>query len=167
MWSLVNELSEPGKYFNTPIIGKCTRMFKSSSAMKVGLSRVCIVFLVFFSSCCYSEIYKWTDANGQVHYSDKKADAGNSKAEAFKVRPLLNVIPPVTRSEPSPVENNPKPFRSEPHKPSGHSKKSELVDYRCTLARNIISGKATLINGLKTGKHEIEVAERDIRKYCN
>jgi len=48
MWSLVNELSEPGKYFNTPIIGKCTRMFKSSSAMKVGLSRVCIVFLVFF-----------------------------------------------------------------------------------------------------------------------
>lgn len=39
------------------------------------------VMLMFFSFPALSQIYKWTDANGKVHYSDK----GVGNGEAIKV----------------------------------------------------------------------------------
>jgi hypothetical protein len=41
--------------------------------------------LLFSASISHAEIYKWIDASGQTHYSEKKEDAGQGKAVELKV----------------------------------------------------------------------------------
>ena len=36
------------------------------------LSEILIIFLAFFSSVSHAEVYKWTDTNGNIHFSDVK-----------------------------------------------------------------------------------------------
>ncbi|MCP5326510.1 MAG: DUF4124 domain-containing protein [Oceanospirillaceae bacterium] len=132
-----------------------------------------ILPFIFFVSAIFSghvsaEIYKWADEDGRVHYSDKKADAGQVKAQEVDVRLTPNRIPKVTSKLSAPGAST-QPPANKPKKQETLAGKSgeEEVDPRCTLARNIISGRARLRNGLPTGPHEIEVAQRDIKKFCN
>jgi hypothetical protein len=48
---------------------------------------VCCVFVLLLSmfSASYAEIYKWVDAEGKTHYSEKKEDAPNASAVKVKV----------------------------------------------------------------------------------
>ena len=34
-----------------------------------------------------AEIYKWVDANGQTHYSERKDEAGKARAVEMKIAP--------------------------------------------------------------------------------
>src|ERR1035438_7273580 len=45
---------------------------------------VCLT-LLFVSSTSHAEIYKWVDASGKTHYSERKEDAGKAKAVELKV----------------------------------------------------------------------------------
>lgn len=129
-----------------------------------------IIFIVsaLFSGHVSAEIYKWVDKDGRVHYSDKKADAGQVKAEEVDVTLTPNRIPKVTSKLSAPGATT-QPPANKPKKQEtlAGNNNEEGVDPRCTLARNIISGRARLRNGLPTGPHEIEVAQRDIKKFCN
>lgn len=126
------------------------------------------VFVCSFSSAAFAEVYKWVDKDGRVHYSDKKADAGQVNAEEVDVTLTPNRIPKVTSKLSAPGATTQK-SANQPKKQEtlAGNNKEEGVDPRCTLARNIISGRARLRNGLPTGPHEIEVAQRDIKKFCN
>jgi len=146
-----------------------------------GIKRYLLSIFVMFllvSLNCYAEVYKWVDANGLTHYSDKKVDTGQSKVETLQVKPLLNLMPKVTtpnlnteessQSRPkNHVEQQKKTQVTTKSSTRGGGQKNDDVDYRCALARRVISGEAKLINGEPTGQHEIKVAKRDIRKFCN
>ncbi len=144
-------------------------MLKNNSIPICYLSSICITFFVF-STCVHAEIYKWIDANGQIHYSDKKVDAGKSKTEVLKVMPSLNIMPKASSPKLISQDKKQKPLQELTEKETVvdvvKKNERETVDYRCELARRIISGDARLINGLPTGQYEIEVAKRDIRKFC-
>lgn len=145
-------------------------MFKNFLAAKLYVSSVCVTFLVL-SSSSYAEIYKWIDENGQTHYSDKRVNAGRLATEKIEVEPSQNLIQKV--ASPSSKLKNKK------HDPRGRladrqdmeivfsMRAPKPVTDPCKLARKIISGEVKLSNGLPTGKHEIEVAKRDISKFCN
>ena len=139
------------------------------------------VMNLFVSLSCYAEIFKWVDANGQTHYSDKKVESGNSKVELMSVSPTLNLIPKVSVPASTSRQDSKQQELSATHSQVNNSSKSRMasesskkrggmeedVDYRCSLARRVISGEAKLVNGEATGEHEIKVAKRDIRKFCN
>jgi len=143
-------------------------MLKNISAINIYIRNSCILFL-FISSCCYAEIYKWTDANGQIHYSDNKKDIGKSKAKEFKINHSLNLIPKVTlpNSKKKPDYLQSKQQKIKPVASKSKKNKKWSGDYRCILARQIVDGNVRLRNGLSTGEYEIKVAKRDIRKFCN
>ncbi|MFT6986913.1 MAG: hypothetical protein ACJAT7_002763 [Psychromonas sp.] len=145
-------------------------MVKNISAARLYIRSVCIAFLVF-SSSGYAEIYKWTDADGQIHYSDKNVNAGNSESQKIEVEASQNLMPKLA----SPKSNS-KVKKQDPLERVTEMQKQESMFFLakentandpCTLARKILSGDVKLQNGLPTGKHEIEVAKRDIIKFCN
>lgn len=120
--------------------------------------------LFVFSPLGHAEIYKWTDENGKVHFSDNKRAVGKSKAEEVKVNTSLNLIPTVHLPD---SEDRASSASDKSTQKSLTSKNKPSVDYRCKLARQIINGEVALVNGLKTSAHEIKVAKRDISKFCN
>lgn len=134
------------------------------------LCATCIA-LFLFSPCAYSKIYKWVDTNGQVHYSDKKVNAGELNAEELELDASLNLMQSFDASE----INSRKRKDKFVDKPAKTRKKSTAVnradesvsDYRCRLAQNILSGKAKLSSGAPAGQYEFDVAKRDMNKYCN
>jgi hypothetical protein len=140
---------------------------------------VCLI-LLFMSSNSYAEIYKWVDANGQTHYSERKEDAGQAKATQLKVMPTstdaTNSSPQYWQEQGGKViqlqaqELNEKPYAApvaaRPKSLSGG--KSDATDAsRCNLARDVVSGAVRHPNGVPTDKHDIEVAENDIRAFCH
>ncbi len=132
--------------------------------------------LLLFSFEAHSEIYKWTDANGKVHYSDRKPSHQSSQAEKIKIDSHVNSIPRVRPLDPAKSNYEEKLKRQRRLEDqarvaaSENSRRSQVnaekIDPRCRLARDILSGDAVLRNGLETGQHEIEVAKRDVRKFC-
>lgn len=129
----------------------------------------CIVTSSLISPAWVSaEVYKWTDENGRIHYSDKKSAAGQMDAQAVDVSKNINRIPAETSKLSLPTQSS-QPVAKQPKQQTtlADKDKGKDVDPRCTLARNIISGRVRLRNGLPTGPHEIEVAQRDIKKFCD
>jgi hypothetical protein len=137
--------------------------------------------LLFFSSTAHAQIYKWVDENGRTHYSEKKEDAGKSSPEAVKV----NAQPTSTQSSKAYTdywkeqgrlnrqrqieEQNKKTYGSptaqRPRSLSGG--KSDNTDQsKCNLARDVINGAVRHTNGAPIDKHDRDVAQRDIEKYC-
>lgn len=50
-----------------------------------------IICLLLFAGAASAEIYKWTDANGKVHYGDKPAKNVAAKAVKLEVNTYTNV----------------------------------------------------------------------------
>lgn len=46
----------------------------------------CVGSLLIAAAPTQAEIYKWTDAQGKVHYSENKAAAGQAQASTVQVR---------------------------------------------------------------------------------
>ncbi len=44
-----------------------------------------LLLLLLFSSFSYAEVYKWTDLDGRVHFSDKKPTSGNAEELDLKI----------------------------------------------------------------------------------
>jgi hypothetical protein len=144
-----------------------------------GILSACLT-LLFVSSTCHAEIYKWVDANGQTHYSERKEDAGKAKAVELKVRSE----PKSTQSTDSPSQywqEQETQFRQrqatqngKPKAPPADTKPKPLSDgtsdethaSRCNLAKDVISGAVRHSNGKPTDKYDREIAENDIRTYC-
>ena len=56
--------------------------------LKTALAVIALVFLIFTSSFCMAEIYRWVDDNGEVHYSDKKPDIETVTEVSGELEPI-------------------------------------------------------------------------------
>ena len=154
---------------------------KRSNSIPGALS-VCVALLLA-SSVSHAQIYKWVDANGQMHYSERKEDADKAKAAELKVN----------SGAPSKEESNAAmkywqdqdrefkqrqaqkqlaertslpPAAAQPRSLSGG--RADGTDAsRCNLARDVLSGAVRLRNGLPTGAVERKTAEDDVRLACH
>jgi hypothetical protein len=130
----------------------------------------------------HAQIYKWVDASGKTHYSDKKDAAGTAKVGALRHAPT-----PVAASS-APASSAPgwkerereyrwrqrqaardsPAARSAPKRPS-ESYDSNQIDTdkaKCELARNVTSGAAVHTNGARTDANDRQIAARDIQTFC-
>jgi hypothetical protein len=141
--------------------------------------------LLFFASISQAEIYKWIDASGQTHYSEKKEDAGQGKAVELKVaaQPVSiqaqQAINPTTKS----WQEQERQFKQRqaqqasekakaptaPARPQALSNgRSDETDIsRCNLARDVLSGAVRHRNQAPTDKNDREIVQNDIRTYCH
>lgn len=119
------------------------------------------------------QIYKWTDANGKVHYGDKK-EADGAKQQQLKIK-----LPPATPPAPPPPELAPEfrasaPRGPEPVQPvnqqaprSVSGGKEQGTDAsRCALARDVLNGSLRHGNGAPIDQHDRDVAQGDIKRFC-
>lgn len=106
-----------------------------------------LMLLLVFPLCCFSEIYRWTDENGKVHFGDSPKD----KSRAEKVVVEVNSYKHVT------YEN------SEPYQ--GHES-NRVIMYAtswcgyCKQARNHFNE-----NGIPFTEYDIEKDERARKSY--
>lgn len=140
------------------------------------------LLLLLWSSGSQAEIYKWVDANGRTHYSERKEAAGTANAVELRVKSeprsgqaaqsspqywqeqeiqfrQRQAEKPNEKPNASPVAKRPKALSG------GKLDGSDLS--RCNLAKDILSGAVRHRNGAPTDKYDREVAESDIRTYCH
>ena len=130
---------------------------------------------------CHAEIYKWVDANGRTHFSERKDDAGKAQAVEMKGTPPAKSAPATT----SPNEywqDQERQFRqrqiqnqraTQQEAPTTKAPKSlsggreDGTDAsRCNLAKDILSGAVKHGNGKPIDQYDRDVAEHDVRTFC-
>jgi hypothetical protein len=153
-----------------------------TSKFKQCIFSVCLTLLCV-PSTSHAEIYKWTDANGQTHYSEKKADADKAKALQLKVKsgpistqatdPLMQNLQEQERQFKTRQGQNQNgnsfrpPAETRPKSLSGGNVDETSDASQCNLARDVLSGAVKHRNGAKTDDNDIEVAKNDIRAFCH
>lgn len=132
------------------------------------------------SSTCQAEIYKWVDAKGQTHYSERKADANGARTSEVSIP---SAPTPSTTSTPSteylrtpnkfpaPIQTMPPQQQQGAASPKGPPLLSDGKDHgtdasRCALARDVLSGAVVHTNGKATDKYDREVARNDVKAFC-
>lgn len=151
-------------------------MRNSSHGLQVFLA--CLAsFLLAFGS--HAEVYKWVDAAGQTHYSQKKSDANGAKAAEVKItrspQPSRTSVPSTEylqaqskfapRSPTAADTLDQQAFnRSLPSASQG--KEHGTDGSRCALARDVLSGAVRHGNGKPTDQYDRDVAQNDIRIFC-
>ena len=151
------------------------------TTFKRGTLGLCVVIGLLPSICC-AQIYKWVDANGQTHFSERKGVAGNAKTVELKV-----IAQPASAqaasSSPEYWQDREIQFKQrqadqaneKPRGPTVAKKPKSLSGgrsddtdaSRCNLARDVISGAVSHPNGKPTDRYDREIAENDIRVYCH
>lgn len=125
-------------------------------------------------------VYKWTDANGQVHYSEKK-DGAVAKAQEVKIAPA----PPVPPPAPPPKASGPDPWETafrrpqpgqdvaaqRPHMPErprsvSGGRENGTDASRCNLARDVLNGSLRHGNGAPIDAYDRDVATADVKRFC-
>jgi len=145
------------------------------------ISGVCLA-LVLVSSASQAEIFKWVDANGQTHYSEKKEEADKAKALELRVK-----SPPTSTQENNSLmqslqeqerqfkkrqeqqltgNTSAAPAVTKPVSLSGG--RSDGTDAsRCNLARDVLSGAVRHTNGAPTDQNDIDIAKNDVSSFCH
>jgi len=138
---------------------------------------ICLSLLL--TATAHAEIYKWVDANGKTHYSEKKDDAGRAKVEEVKVN-AGEGKPSATPSwqdqeidfrkrqikKEQAEARAPKPQPAAPKSSDTPDNHQETDASRCALAKNILSGRAVHSNGAITDANDKAIAERDKTMFC-
>ena len=142
---------------------------------------VCLA-LLFVSSTSHAKIYKWVDANGQTHYSERKDDTGKAKTVELKVKsqPMSTQAanpsaPDLQVQEKQIKQRQAQKLDEVPDRTPVHTKPKSLSGgiedgtdaSRCNLARDVLSGAVRHTNGATTDAYDREVAENDIRAFCH
>lgn len=138
----------------------------------------CLAFCLL-SSSAQAEIYRWVDANGQTHYSERREDAGQAKAVELKGRPQPAPTQSANPSTPSWQEQerqfkerqirklNEKPAAATTPKSLSGGREDGTDASRCALARDVLNGAVRHRNGAPTDDYDRQVAENDVRTYCH
>ncbi len=134
------------------------------------------VLLLLQAPGAKAQIYKWVDAKGQTHYSEKKDEAGAAKTAEIKVQ-----LPPQNESRMPDWKQQEQEFqkRQAQKKPENTTRtdrtspKQDAANWRgetpkdkCSLARAVIDGSAKRSNGAATTAHDLEVAKNDTQLFC-
>jgi hypothetical protein len=147
--------------------------------VKPSLLGACLALLLA-ASTSHAQVYKWVDANGQTHYSEKKEAAANSSADQMKLSSS-----PISAEEAKASAE----YWQERNKAldQRHAKEQQAKTYappaarprslsggrsdgsdasRCALARDVLSGAVRHRNGAPIDKNDRETAENDVRAAC-
>jgi len=128
----------------------------------------------------HAQLYKWVDANGQTHYSDRKDEAATARVDEVKVTIASNAL-----QKPARVPGR-QQFEADirrrqiaqtrqaaavgnPARPSQfyYTNDPETDASRCTLAQDIVSGRAVHRGGRPTDSYDRNVAGGDIKRFCH
>jgi len=122
-----------------------------------------------------AQVYKWKDANGQTHYSERSDGAGVKPTELkIKASPADSAPAASTpqlrwKEQARPSQGDQAATPKQPPRPpkSLSNGREDGTDVsRCALARDVLSGAVRHPNGAKTDRHDLEVAESDVRLFC-
>jgi len=122
-------------------------------------------------------VYKWKDANGQTHYSQRKEDAGPGVQELKVEPPRAAPAAPTPRAPanptfnwgPQPQPTWPEPTRQAPVPPRSVSggREDGTDASRCALARDVLNGSLRHRNGNPIDQYDRDVAKADIERFCH
>lgn len=137
---------------------------------------ITLLLLMGASFGAQAQLYKWTDANGKVHYSsqpapgsrevkvapappaDAKADTGWKEREAqYRQRQAKPPVP-----APSPRGSG----RAAAPDWSKRGMHPETDATRCALARDVLAGKARRSSGAPIDDNDRDIARNDVNTYC-
>lgn len=138
-----------------------------------------VLLSAFGGHACHAQVYKWVDHKGQVHYSERKGDAGASPTAEVKITPSPKPPPqakpladdfraPGELTMPPPTATN---NTGQPPAAKGPRAQSDGRDHgtdasRCALARDVLSGAVRHRNGKPTDQYDRDVASSDIKLFC-
>ena len=137
-----------------------------------------VVLLLLFASCgAFAQIYKWTDKNGQVHYSQTPPPGQAAGAVDFRESQLGEAPPPKPADSPASAASSPVPVASaaapknkakpQPPKSLSGGKSDESDEARCNFARDILSGAVKRAGRrAPVDDNDRAVAENDVRMFC-
>ncbi|MFT3847587.1 MAG: DUF4124 domain-containing protein [Propionivibrio sp.] len=139
------------------------------------------LFALFLPTAGMAEIYKWVDANGKTHYSERKDDAGKAKPLGLNapVPGSAQAEKPLTaywqeqetrirqrQAQKSAEAMAPAPVTpARPRSVTG-GRADDTDASRCALARDVLNGSLGHPNGEPIDKYDLETAESDVRGYC-
>jgi hypothetical protein len=141
------------------------------------------LLLMTVTAAAHAELYKWVDAQGKIHYSDKADGAGKAKVKELQVDAAPTPAPAKSGTVPD-WQRQEEAYRKRQEAqggaarmPNGHastarpegyrSGKPETDANRCRLARDILSGAARHSGGAPTDANDREIATRDVGAFCH
>lgn len=151
-------------------MGKTVRQLQISQR-----TALTVLILLGLVSSVEATIYKWVDAEGRTHYSERKEDAGKAKPVDLKLgsQPRPSTAPESERPRqpsqpqvPRFVENAYVPVAKPAPRSISGGRSDDTDASRCTLAREVLSGAVRHPNGAPTDDYDRSIAQNDIRSYC-
>jgi hypothetical protein len=139
------------------------------------------VMLLSVSSSSDAQIYKWVDAKGETHYSEKR-DAGAGKAQVLKIQSQAASPQPIDHGSTEYWQEQERQFQQrrikkedeQAVKPTiarpkslSNGRSDDTDQSRCNLAKDVMSGAVRHTNGAPIDQHDRDVAESDIKAFCH
>ncbi len=144
-----------------------------------------LFFGLFFLSAAATTVYKWTDANGQVHYSDKPPPDQQAEVRTIKTpRPARRdgqtPVPADDSPEKTPATQQGDTADQEKLKQAEEARKKAVRRQNCQIARKNLETLSTMIRvrrqNPETGEWErmtdvqrarkLKEYKKKIREYC-
>ena len=137
-----------------------------------------VVLLLFVVPCgVYAQIYKWTDKNGQAHYSQTPPPGQSAGTVDLRESQLGQALPSKPVESPASAASGPDPAASaaapkkkvppQPPKSLSGGKSDESDEARCNFARDILSGAVKRVGRQgPVDNNDRAVAENDVRMFC-
>ena len=142
------------------------------------------------SAVSHAEIYKWIDADGRVHYSERKEGSNKPQSIELKDATHASTASPNTGSseywqeqerrfrqrqiEKSAARAGDKaagsaanPTATPRPKSLSGGREDGSDTSRCNLARDILNGALVHGDGKPIDKYDTETAERDVKTFCH
>lgn len=129
-----------------------------------------------------AQIYKWTDAQGKIHYTDSAGDASAGRSTQVHVAPVqqAGATPPAQdwRAQEAEFKKRQGMATTERRYPTVYARggggggeadlgyRSENPRAKCVLARDILSGQAQHTNRKPTDQNDRDIASNDIKTFC-
>ena len=149
------------------------------------LPRLAFCTLVLWATAASAQaptVYKWTDAQGLVHYSERPpAQAGQRPMPMNIKAPAPSAAQPASAAAKAPdafAEAFKRQAAKSPEKPpSAPTARPRVVAEsngtedgsdasRCALARDILKGALRHANGAKIDQYDLDTARNDVRMFC-
>jgi hypothetical protein len=136
----------------------------------------CTLALLSTATPAQAEVYKWVDAQGRTHYTNK-AEAAQDQSSTVKIAPntpsqatqrsYWDYVTGKAQKTYQLKEQSNSPVADE--EPAPVKKQYDGIDdaAKCDYARDVLNGKLKLRNGEATGDYERKTAEDDMRRYCH
>jgi Domain of unknown function (DUF4124) len=143
----------------------------------------CAGSLLIAATTAQAEIYKWTDADGKVHYSENKAAAGQAKAATVQVRDRAPSAQEVEAARQA-WQAQDRDVNRRLEKLQRKERQTAMPDAsvrplsvsggkehgtdasRCNLAQDVLKGALVHRNGKPIDQYDLDTARSDVKLFC-